>query len=94
MEIMHICDNPRCFNPDHLIQGTHYENMQHVNERKRWNPRFGSKCAISKLNENDIKEIRKMREKKITLKKISEKFNVTDENISNICNRYTWRHVV
>lgn len=93
MEIMHICDNPLCFNPDHLLQGTHYENMQHANQRKRWNPLIGSQCKFSKLSEKDIKEIREMRSKKNTLKQISKKFNVTDANISDICQKKTWRHV-
>lgn len=26
--IMHICDNPKCINPDHLVEGTQLENVQ------------------------------------------------------------------
>jgi len=33
--IRHTCDNPQCCNPDHLIPGTHAQNMNDRVERKR-----------------------------------------------------------
>jgi len=32
MEIMHLCHNRSCVNPDHLQQGTHVENMRQAAE--------------------------------------------------------------
>lgn len=34
-EVMHSCDNPPCFNPEHLTVGTHAENMAAMAERER-----------------------------------------------------------
>jgi hypothetical protein len=33
--VCHSCDNPRCFNPDHIWVGTHSENQQDSVRKKR-----------------------------------------------------------
>jgi hypothetical protein len=31
--LRHLCDNPRCCNPDHLLEGDHYDNVHDMMER-------------------------------------------------------------
>lgn len=38
LSILHLCDNPSCFNPKHLIQGTSKDNAEHCIKRNRRKP--------------------------------------------------------
>ena len=49
--ILHSCDNPQCCNPRHLRKGTHQENMNDRDERRRckpWGRAVGWRKAICK----------------------------------------------
>jgi len=44
-EVMHICDNPRCFRYDHLRVGTHAENMADMKAKGRYKDRSQGKLT-------------------------------------------------
>lgn len=97
-EIMHKCDNPACINPNHLICGTHKENMQDMTRKKRNNPtmhgRRGEAHYRAKLKESDIIEIKNILKRndsfkqrnplRISHKAIGNNYGVCESEITNI----------
>ncbi len=89
--VRHSCDIKRCCNPQHLILGTQQDNMGDRVERGQ-TPR-GSDCSWSKLTENDIPEIRVLRDRGNTLRSIANRFSVSIASISLICSRKSWKYL-
>ena len=59
MVIRHKCDNPSCFNPDHLILGTKKDNTKDMIKRGRasnWDDRNGKRFKLSQKQYEDIME--------------------------------------
>ncbi|KKK81207.1 hypothetical protein LCGC14_2815800 [marine sediment metagenome] len=54
--------------------------------------RIGENCVASKLKEQDILKIRELK-KKITARKLAEKYNVSHTTILKAANRQSWRHI-
>lgn len=42
--VAHRCDNPPCFNPEHLFACTEKENMQDAGQKKRWPRQYRDTC--------------------------------------------------
>ena len=93
MLVTHSCDTPLCCNPNHLILGTHSENLQEAYDRKLRLPKGqkGEAHGHSKLTEAQVKEIRSLRETNFA--KIAKKYQVTRGAIRKVIKRITWRHI-
>jgi hypothetical protein len=106
-EVRHMCHNTTCFNPEHLKEGTHSENMndmvlasrqakgnelsQKLKGIQHINGR-GEKNGRSKLTEHDVLQIRND-----TLKSnrdLAKDYGVSDTQIMRIRNRTTWKYLV
>lgn len=88
--VCHKCDNPPCFNPDHLFIGTALENMQDKERKGRSNKARGSRNGMAKLKEVDLPPIREMLARKIPQWKIASLYNVSQSAISLIHNGTNW----
>ena len=92
--VLHICDEPRCCNPDHLWIGTAKENTEDCINKNRRKDDKGSKNPMSKLNEDLVKELKKKflnGERTIDL---SKKYKIPYKTLEKIRQNLTWRHVL
>ncbi|MQR99954.1 hypothetical protein GFJ39_12315 [Gluconobacter sp. AC10] len=79
--VRHTCDNRLCCNPDHLILGTHADNMRDKVERGR------SSAPRPRINALKGQQILKMRAKGATHTKIMDTHNVSLSGLKNFLKR-------
>lgn len=96
--VLHHCDNPKCCNPKHLFAGTHRENMiDAINKGRLFKlppAHFvGSLNPMSKLNEQDILDIRKRLANGEFQKKVAVDYGVSQSLISLISMGKLWGHL-
>lgn len=94
MNICHRCDNPACVNPSHLFIGTHADNMTDKAKKGRaLGAHLGSKHPFSKLDEQQVKEIKTLLTSKIKQRLISKTYGISPSSVSDIKFNRTWSHV-
>ncbi|MRR49333.1 MAG: hypothetical protein EG825_00200 [Rhodocyclaceae bacterium] len=97
LHVIHSCDNPRCINPAHLSLGTRSQNMKECSERGRARIpkpiKRGEDNGASKLQEVDIRSIRRLLSNGDTQQSIADRLGVTQRTISDIKLGKKWGHV-
>lgn len=94
--VRHICDNPRCINPEHLQIGTYQDNSRDMVERGR--SLVGSRHPKSKLTEEQVADVRRryVRGHKShnqgNAHLLAAEFGVSREMITRICRGDSWGH--
>lgn len=86
--VLHTCDQPACVNPDHLFLGNNEINSKDRDNKGRTIK--GENHYNSKLNQNNIIEIRNSQESVIFL---SKKYNVSATQIYFIKQKKSWKHI-
>lgn len=87
----HSCDNPPCCNPAHLLDGTKADNSRDAAERGRARARRGSSNSRAKLDEDQVREIRRLYAAGgVTQAELARAFGVSTGLVSMIITR---RHV-
>ncbi len=88
----HTCDNRKCIRPDHIVIGTHKDNMDDMRNRGREKYLKGDEAPYSKLTSSDVKEIRSRRGTYSQYELASE-FGVDQSTISYIQTKKRWKHI-
>lgn len=91
--VRHTCDNPACYNVDHLIIGTQKQNMQDCSERGRVNKAIkatGEAQGLSKLTEVSVKYIR---ESNLSGSKLAKELGVSRSTVNRVRSGKTWRNI-
>jgi hypothetical protein len=87
----HTCDNVWCINPDHIIPGTRYDNVQDRVTRGRNGAAFGENNGRHKLTEIKVIEIKKSPKRYSDL---ASEFGVSVSTIWRIKTNRNWVKVV
>ena len=107
LEVRHMCHNPSCFNPEHLQEGTHQQNMTDmvVASRQATGDKFKAKIrgiphlpsrgagnGRAKLTNEKVLEIRRLSET-LSHRDIADQFKVSKTTITAIICGRTWKNI-
>lgn len=91
--VRHTCDNGRCINPEHLLLGTHQDNVQDRVDRDR-TPKGEGHCR-AKLTAEQVVEIRRRYKPRCRVngtRAMGREFNVHQYTISEVVRGVTWQN--
>lgn len=88
LDLDHLCRNRWCVNPYHLEPVTRKENLRRGDYVK------GTRCHMAKLDEDDVRSVRKLSRGGMATPDIARLFDVTAGTIRLILNGKNWKHVV
>jgi hypothetical protein len=86
---LHRCDNPPCWNPDHLLAGTRLDNKRDAIRKGRH--AYGERMHTAKLTPDAVRFIRS--NAGMTDRALAALVGVGHAAVNAIRNGKTWRHV-
>jgi len=91
LRVLHSCDVRNCVRVSHCFLGTNDDNSKDMVSKGR--QAYGERHGQAKLNEQQVKQIRELRQSGWELKPLATRFGVHFSIIWDIANRVTWKHV-
>jgi hypothetical protein len=88
--VRHMCDNPSCVFPLHLLLGTQLDNVRDREERGRRKPPVGELNGRSKLTQETAQEIRDARERGVSVKELASKYGIHQSTVYATLSSKTW----
>ena len=89
--VRHVCDNPPCVSPRHLLVGTHQDNSDDKVARAR--QVRGQAIPWTHLADTDVIDIRTRHAHGETQVSLARMFGVSQSRISAITRQESWKHV-
>lgn len=89
--VRHSCDNPPCCNPNHLLLGTHKDNMGDALERGR--TARGERSGSAVLTDGEVKELRRRRSGGESISQLAREKKMSRAAIRQAIKGETWSHV-
>jgi len=87
--IRHICDNPACCNPAHLVVGEHADNV--ADRVKRNRSANGERNGRAKLNRQQVEVIKQRRANGETLEALGKAYGVDPSTVRNAAIGRNWK---
>jgi hypothetical protein len=81
--VRHSCDNPACFNPDHLLVGDCNDNVQDRFDRNNWG-------GIAKLAPEVIEEIKVKYSDGVSQYDLAKEYDVNQSTINRVVTGQRW----
>lgn len=98
--VEHLCNNPRCINPEHLRAGTHKTNSAYKYKCGRGNNKAmalrGTKNGRAKLNDDAVRYLRQMhipQDREWGASAIAKRLNMGVASTYRMLVGESWRHV-
>lgn len=91
--VLHTCDNPKCWNPKHLFLGTNKDNSKDMVLKGR--QAKGVENGRCKLTDAEVLAIRsEFATSRTSHRKLALQYHVSHTVIGGIVRNKTWKHVV
>lgn len=92
--VLHVCDNPSCIHPDHLVVATQKENARDRENKGRGNQPRGSRNGKTIFDEAEVSAIKNiLRTGEMTKAELARFFGCSFSAIKSIEDGRTWGHI-